>query len=184
MGVSGNLLGTDMRGGADGARIRLAPQKDWAVNNPAELAGVLQTLDEIRQDFHTSQSGGKKVWLADLIVLGGCAVVEQAAKSAGQDVTAPFAPGHGRCAGTNRRGVVCRARTDRRWFRNYLQAGQKLPAEHLLVEPANLLTLTAPEMTVLAGGYACPDRQPRAVPKRRLQRRARDVDQRLLRELA
>jgi len=145
--------GTDKRGGANGARIRLAPQKDWEVNNPAELASVLQTLDEIQQDFNSSHSGGKKVSLADLIVLGGCAGVEQAAKNAGHDVTVPFAPG---------RTDALQEQTDVEsfavleptadGFRNYLQAEQKLPAEHLLVERANLLTLTAPEMTVLIGG--------------------------------
>ena len=145
--------GTDKRGGANGARIRLAPQKDWEVNSPAELASVLQTLDEIQQDFNSSHSGGKKVSLADLIVLGGCAAVEQAAKNAGHDVTVPFAPG---------RTDALQEQTDVEsfavleptadGFRNYLQAGQKLPAEHLLVERANLLTLTAPEMAVLIGG--------------------------------
>jgi catalase-peroxidase len=145
--------GTDKRGGANGARIRLAPQKDWKVNSPAELASVLQTLDEIQQDFNSSHSGGKQVSLADLIVLGGCAAVEQAAKNAGHDVTVPFAPG---------RTDALQEQTDVEsfavleptadGFRNYLQAGQKLPAEHLLVERANLLTLTAPEMTVLIGG--------------------------------
>jgi len=145
--------GTDKRGGANGARIRLAPQKDWEVNSPAELASALQTLDEIQQDFNSSHSGGKKVSLADLIVLGGCAAVEQAAKNAGHDVTVPFAPG---------RTDALQEQTDVEsfavleptadGFRNYLQAGQKLPAEHLLVERANLLTLTAPEMTVLIGG--------------------------------
>jgi catalase-peroxidase len=145
--------GTDKRGGANGARIRLAPQKDWEINSPAELARALQTLDEIQQDFNSSHSGGKKVSLADLIVLGGCAAVEQAAKNAGHDITVPFAPG---------RTDALREQTDvdafavleptTDGFRNYLQAGQKLPAEHLLVERANLLTLTAPEMTVLIGG--------------------------------
>ena len=145
--------GTDKRGGANGARIRLAPQKDWEVNNPAELASVLQTLEEIQQDFNSSQSGGKKVSLADLIVLGGCAAVEQAAKNAGHDVTVPFAPGR-TDASQEQTDVesfaVLEPTAD--GFRNYLQAGQKLPAEHLLVERANLLTLTAPEMTVLIGG--------------------------------
>jgi catalase-peroxidase len=145
--------GTDKRGGANGARIRLAPQKDWEANNPSELARVLQTLGEIQQDFNGSQSGAKKVSLADLIVLGGCAGVEQAAKNAGHDVTVRFAPG---------RTDALQEQTDVEsfavleptadGFRNYLQAGQKLPAEHLLVELANLLTLTAPEMTVLIGG--------------------------------
>jgi catalase-peroxidase len=145
--------GTDKRGGANGARIRLAPQKDWEVNSPAELASVLQTLDEIQQDFNSSHSGGKKVSLADLIVLGGCAAVEQAAKNAGHDVAVPFAPGR-TDAWQEQTEVesfaVLEPTAD--GFRNYLQAGQKLPAEHLLVERANLLTLTAPEMTVLIGG--------------------------------
>jgi catalase-peroxidase len=146
--------GTDMRGGANGARIRLAPQKDWEVNNPAELAKVLHTLDQIRQDFNSAQSGEKKVSLADLIVLGGCAAVEEAAKNAGHEVTVPFAPG---------RTDALQEQTDVQsfavleptfdGFRNYFKGnGQKLPAEHALVERANLLTLTAPEMTVLVGG--------------------------------
>jgi catalase-peroxidase len=143
-----------MRGGANGARIRLAPQKDWEVNNPAELAKVLHTLDQIRQDFNSAQSGEKKVSLADLIVLGGCAAVEEAAKNAGHEVTVPFAPG---------RTDALQEQTDVQsfavleptfdGFRNYFKGnGQKLPAEHALVERANLLTLTAPEMTVLVGG--------------------------------
>ena len=103
-----------MRGGANGARIRLAPQKDWEVNNPAELAKVLQRLEGIQQDFNRAQSGGKKVSLADLIVLGGDAAIEQAAKKAGHDVQVPFTPGRARCvAGADRRGVVRRARADR-----------------------------------------------------------------------
>ena len=145
--------GTDKRGGANGARIRLAPQKDWEVNNPAELASVLETLDEIRQDFNGSQSGGKKVSLADLIVLGGCAGVEQAAKNAGHDVTVPLAPGRTDAAQEQtdvESFAVLEPTAD--GFRNYAKAGEKLPAEHLLVERANLLTLTAPEMTVLIGG--------------------------------
>src|SRR5207302_3364592 len=91
--AAASFRGTDKRGGANGARIRLAPQKDWAVNNPAELAGVLQSLEQIQQDFNRAQSGGKKVSLADLTVLGGCAAVEQAAKNAGHNITVPFAPG-------------------------------------------------------------------------------------------
>jgi catalase-peroxidase len=145
--------GTDMRGGANGARIRLAPQKDWEVNNPAELAKVLQTLDQIRQDFNSAQSGGKKVSLADLIVLGGCAAVEQAARNAGHDVTVPFAPGRTDAVQEQtdvQSFAVLEPTAD--GFRNYLQANQKLPAEHALVERADLLTLTAPEMTVLVGG--------------------------------
>ena len=145
--------GTDMRGGANGARIRLAPQKDWEVNNPAELAKVLKTFEEIQQDFNSSQSGGVKVSLADLIVLGGCAAVEQAAKNAGSDVTVPFTPGR-TDASQEQTDVesfaVLEPNSD--GFRNYLRAGEKLPGEHALVERANLLTLTAPELTVLVGG--------------------------------
>jgi catalase-peroxidase len=144
---------TDMRGGANGARIRLAPQKDWEVNNPAELAKVLQSLEKIQQDFNGSQSGGRKVSLADLIVLGGCAAVEQAAKNAGSDVTVPFTPGR-TDASQEQTDVesfaVLEPNAD--GFRNYLRVGEKLPGEHALVERANLLTLTAPELTVLVGG--------------------------------
>jgi catalase-peroxidase len=145
--------GTDKRGGANGARIRLAPQKDWEVNNPPELAGVLGTLDALRRDFNGAQSGGKKVSLADLIVLGGCAAVEQAAKKAGHDVTVPFTPGR-TDALQDQTDVASFAVLEPTadGFRNYLQSGKTLPAESLLVERANLLTLTAPEMTVLIGG--------------------------------
>ncbi|HUZ69861.1 MAG TPA: catalase/peroxidase HPI [Candidatus Saccharimonadales bacterium] len=145
--------GTDKRGGANGARIRLAPQKDWEVNDPSQLANVLQTLERIQQDFNSAQSGGKRVSLADLIILGGCAAVEQAAKKAGHDVAVPFAPG---------RTDASQAQTDvasfavleptADGFRNYLRAGETSAAEALVVERANLLTLTAPEMTVLIGG--------------------------------
>ncbi len=144
---------TDKRGGANGARIRLAPQKDWDVNRPAELASVLQSLEQVQQDFNASQAGGKKVSLADLIVLGGCAAVEQAAKDAGHDVVVPFAPGR-TDASQEQTDVetfaVLEPRED--GFRNYLRAGEKLPPETLLLDRANLLTLTAPEMTVLVGG--------------------------------
>ncbi|HWC10428.1 MAG TPA: catalase/peroxidase HPI, partial [Acidimicrobiales bacterium] len=147
-----SFRGTDKRGGANGARIRLAPQRDWEVNDPAELAGVLQALEQIRQDFNM-QSGGTKVSLADLIVLGGCAAVERAAKNAGHDITVPFAPGR-TDASQEQTDVesfaVLEPTAD--GFRNYLRAGEKLPAETLLVERANFLTLTAPEMTVLIGG--------------------------------
>jgi catalase-peroxidase len=148
-----SFRGTDMRGGANGARIRLAPQKDWEVNNPAELSTVLQTLEQIQQDFNSSQSGGVSVSLADLIVLAGTAAVEKAAKNAGQDVTVPFTPG--RTDATQEQTdvesfAVLEPRAD--GFRNYLRAGEKLPAEALLVDRAYLLTLTAPEMTVLVGG--------------------------------
>jgi catalase-peroxidase len=148
-----SFRGTDNRGGANGARIRLAPQKDWEVNQPAELARVLETLEQIQQDFNSSQSGGKKVSLADLIVLGGCAAVEQAAKNAGHDITVPFAPG---------RTDTSQEQTDIEafavleptfdGFRNYLRAGQSLSPETLLLERATFLRLTAPEMTVLIGG--------------------------------
>jgi len=148
-----SFRGTDMRGGANGARIRLAPQRDWEVNEPTELAKVLQTLEAIQQDFDSSQSGGTKVSLADLIVLGGCAAVEQAAKNAGHDVTVPFAPGR-MDASQEQTDVesfaVLEPTAD--GFRNYLRAGEKLPAETLLLDRANLLTLTASEMTVLIGG--------------------------------
>ena len=144
---------TDARGGANGARVRLAPQRDWEVNDPAELAKALQTLEQIQQDFNSSQSGGTRVSLADLIVLGGCAAVEQAAKDAGHEITVPFAPG---------RTDASQEQTDTEsfavleptadGFRNYLRAGEKLSPEALLLDRANLLTLTAPEMTVLVGG--------------------------------
>jgi catalase-peroxidase len=148
-----SFRGTDKRGGANGARIRLAPQQDWEVNDPAELAKVLPALEQTQQEFNRSQSGGKKVSLADLIVLGGCAAVEHAAKKAGHDVTVPFAPGR-TDASQEQTDVesfaVLEPMAD--GFRNYVQRGQKLPLETLLVDRANLLTLTAPEMTVLIGG--------------------------------
>jgi catalase-peroxidase len=151
--AAASFRGTDKRGGANGARIRLAPQRDWEVNDPAELVKVLQRLEGIQQDFNSSASGGKKVSLADLIVLGGCAAVEQAAKNAGHDVTVPFAPGR-TDASQEQTDVesfaVLEPTAD--GFRNYLQAGEKLAPETLLVERANFLTLTAPEMTVLIGG--------------------------------
>ena len=145
--------GSDKRGGANGARIRLAPQKDWQVNQPAELAKVLKTLQDIQTEFNGAASGGKKVSLADLIVLGGCAGVERAAKNAGHDVAVPFHPG---------RTDASQAQTDVEsfevlepiadGFRNYLQGKSSVPSEALLVDKAQLLTLTAPEMTVLVGG--------------------------------
>ena len=148
-----SFRGTDKRGGANGARIRLAPQKDWEANEPAELATVLQALEKIRQDFNGSQSGGKKVSLADLIVLAGSAAVENAAKAAGHNVTVPFAPGRAD-ASQEQTDVdsfgVLEPRAD--GFRNYLHTGEKAPAERLLVERAYMLNLTAPEMTVLIGG--------------------------------
>jgi len=145
--------GTDKRGGANGARIRLAPQKDWAVNEPARLAHVLQTLEAIRGQFNAEAPGGAQISLADLIVLGGCAAVEQAAKEAGLAIEVPFTPG--RTDATQEQTdvesfAVLEPTAD--GFRNYRADGQTKPAEHLLVDRASLLTLTAPEMTVLVGG--------------------------------
>jgi catalase-peroxidase len=148
-----SFRGTDKRGGANGARIRLAPQRDWEANEPTALADALQTLERIQQDFNSTQAGGKKVSLADLIVLGGCAAVEQAAKNAGHEVTVPFTPGR-TDASPEQTDVesfaVLEPRAD--GFRNYLRAGEKLAPETLLLDRANVLTLTAPEMTVLVGG--------------------------------
>jgi catalase-peroxidase len=145
--------GTDRRGGANGARIRLAPQKDWEVNQPAELAKVLQTLEGIQQDFNRAQSGNKEISLADLIVLGGCAAVEEAAKRAGHKIQVPFSPGR-TDASQEMTDVdsfaVLEPTAD--GFRNYLGEGYDRPAPELLVDRAHLLTLTAPEMTVLVGG--------------------------------
>jgi len=145
--------GSDKRGGANGARIRLAPQNDWEVNQPAQLREVLPTLEAIQRDFNASQTGGKRVSLADLIVLGGCAAIEKAAKAGGQDVKVPFAPG---------RVDASQEQTDvdsfapleptADGFRNYLRGAQRVSPEELLVDRAQLLTLTAPEMTVLVGG--------------------------------
>ena len=145
--------GSDKRGGANGARIRLAPQKDWKVNNPKQLENVLDTLGRIQKEFNDAQSGNKKVSIADLIVLGGCAAVEKAAKNAGQDVTVPFTPG---------RNDATEAQTDAEsfevlepvadGFRNYAKGKFSVSAEELLVDKAQLMTLTAPEMTVLVGG--------------------------------
>jgi catalase-peroxidase len=145
--------GTDKRGGANGARIRLAPQKDWAINNPAQLAPVLQKLEQVQQSFNSSQTGGKKISLADLIVLGGCAAVEQAAKDGGFNITVPFSPG---------RTDASQAQTDVEsfavmeptsdGFRSFIRPGDKLPPEQRLVDKAFMLNLSAPEMTVLIGG--------------------------------
>jgi catalase-peroxidase len=145
--------GSDKRGGGNGARIRLSPQKDWEVNNPAELKKVLEKLEAIQKDFNASAKGGKKVSLADLIVLGGGAAVEKAAKDAGQDVKVPFTPG---------RADASQEETDvdsfaplepvADGFRNYLHGDQFMAPEEALVDRAQLLTLTAPEMTVLLGG--------------------------------
>jgi catalase-peroxidase len=148
-----SFRGSDKRGGANGARIRLAPQKDWEVNQPAALAKVLQRVEAIQKDFNGAKSGGKKVSLADLIVLGGCAAVEEAAKKAGHDVKVPFSPGR-TDASQEQTDVhafaVMEPKAD--GFRNYLQKGHRGLAEELLVDRAQLLNLTAPEMTVLIGG--------------------------------
>ncbi len=152
-GAAATFRGTDMRGGANGARIRLAPQKDWPVNEPAELAHALDMLERIQREFNDAQSGGKRVSLADLIVLGGCAAVEQAARAAGHDITVPFAPGR-TDATPDQTDVesfdVLEPKNDA--FRNHFEAGDKLPPEQRLLDRANLLTLTAPEMTVLVAG--------------------------------
>ena len=145
--------GSDKRGGANGARIRLAPQRDWAVNQPARLARVLSTLEGIQTSFNGTQSGGKKVSLADLIVLAGCAGVEQAAKNAGHAVTVPFTPGRMDASQEQTDAdsfAVLEPVAD--GFRNYIKTEFSVPAEELLVDKAQLLTLTAPEMTVLVGG--------------------------------
>jgi catalase-peroxidase len=151
--AASTFRGSDKRGGANGARIRLAPQKDWFVNQPAQLKKVLQTLEGIQKEFNSAQSVGKMVSLADLIVLGGCAGVEQAAKNAGYDITVPFTPG---------RTDASQEQTDVEsfavlepvadGFRNYLKTKYAVSAEELLVDRAQLLTLTAPEMTALVGG--------------------------------
>jgi catalase-peroxidase len=148
-----SFRGTDMRGGANGARIRLEPQKDWEINEPAELAGALETLEKVQQDFNGSQANGKQVSLADVIVLGGCAAVEQAARTAGHDVTVPFAPGR-TDASQEQTDVesfaVLEPRADA--FRNFFREDEPLPLEHGLLDRSYMLTLRAPEMTVLLGG--------------------------------
>jgi catalase-peroxidase len=149
-----SFRGTDKRGGANGARVRLAPQKDWAVNDPPELAKVLKTLEGIQKAFNDAQgSTHKKVSLADVIVLGGCAAVEKAAKDAGHDVKVPFTPGR-TDASQEQTDVESFAvlEPDADGFRNFLGEGHRVPAEHLLIERAFRLTLSAPEMTVLIGG--------------------------------
>jgi catalase-peroxidase len=151
-----SFRGTDKRGGANGGRIRLAPQKNWEVNEPAELAKALKTLEQIQQQFNDSQSGAKrrkKVSLADVVVLGGCAAVEQAVKNAGYNVAVLFAPGR-TDASREQTDVETFAALEPTFdgFRNYLRAGEPLSPETLLLERAFMLTLTAPEMTVLVGG--------------------------------
>ncbi|HEY1020319.1 MAG TPA: catalase/peroxidase HPI [Sediminibacterium sp.] len=145
--------GSDKRGGANGARIRLTPQKYWAVNNPAQLSKVLDTLENIQKEFNNAQTGGKQVSLADLIVLGGCAGIEQAAKNAGHAVTVPFTPGRAD-ASQEQTDVASFAvlEPEADGFRNYAKARYTLSAEEMLIDKAQLLTLTAPEMTVLVGG--------------------------------
>ncbi len=150
--------GTDKRGGANGARIRLAPQKDWAVNQPARLASVLKTMEKIQSDFNGSQAGNKKVSLADLIVLGGCAAIEKAAKNAGHDIEVPFIPG--RTDATQEQTdvdsfAVLEPKAD--GFRNFIAHKIDRPAEEVLLDRAHMLTLTAPEMTVLVGGMRALD---------------------------
>ncbi|MDE0826098.1 MAG: catalase/peroxidase HPI [Akkermansiaceae bacterium] len=145
--------GSDMRGGANGARLRLAPQKDWEANQPSQLAHVLEVLEAVQSEFNGAQTGGKKVSLADLIVLAGCAGVEQAAKSAGHEVTVPFSPGRMDASAEQTDAEsfdVLEPYAD--GFRNYLKGAYSVPAEALLIDKAQLLTLTAPEMTALIGG--------------------------------
>lgn len=148
-----SFRGTDKRGGANGARIRLAPQKDWPVNNPDDLARVLQTLGQVQQDFNSRQSGGKKVSLADVIVLGGGAAVEQAARKAGVEIVVPFVPGRTDASQEQtdvKSFAVLEPAAD--GFRNYVRPGNVLSPETLLLDRANMLTLTVPEMTALIGG--------------------------------
>jgi catalase-peroxidase len=153
-----SFRGTDKRGGANGARIRLEPQRNWEVNEPAELTRVLETLERIRQDFDGAQSGGKKISLADLIVLGGCAAVEKAARDAGYEVTVPFAPGRTDASQEQTDAdsfAVLEPGAD--GFRNFIRPGDKVPPEQRLVDRAYMLNLTAPEMTVLVGGMRALD---------------------------
>jgi catalase-peroxidase len=145
--------GSDKRGGANGARIRLEPQREWEVNDPDTLATVLRTLEGIQEAFNSSQTGGKKISLADLIVLGGSAAVEQAAKNAGHDVQVPFTPGRTDASQEQTDGEsFAPLEPTADGFRNYRGKGDRLPSEFLLIDRANLLTLSAPEMTVLVGG--------------------------------
>jgi catalase-peroxidase len=154
--AAASFRGTDKRGGANGGRIRLAPQKDWEANEPPRLAKVVKTLEKIQQDFNGSdsaRSGGRKVSLADLIVLGGCAAVEQAARNAGHDVTVPFAPGRTDASqGETDVETFAVLEPTADLFRNYMRAGDPLSPETRLLDRANLLKLTAPQMTVLVGG--------------------------------
>jgi catalase-peroxidase len=151
--AAASFRGTDRRGGPNGARIRLEPQRNWEVNNPAQLGLVLDRLEQLRKDFNHARTEAKQVPLADLIVLGGCAAVEQAARLAGYDITVPFAPGRTDASQEQTHVIsfaVLEPKAD--GFRNYVQAGQQRPPETLLVERADKLTLTPAEMTVLLGG--------------------------------
>lgn len=151
--AAASFRGTDKRGGANGARVRLSPQKDWAVNDPEALAEALQALEKVQADFNAAQSGGKKVSLADIIVLGGCAAVEAAAKAGGHDVTVPFAPGRTDASQEQTDAdAMAPLEPTADGFRNYMHPGHTRPAEALLIDRAQMLTLTAPEMTVLVGG--------------------------------
>ena len=151
--AASSFRGSDKRGGANGGRIRLEPQNGWEVNAPDQLATVLRALQGIQQSFNTAQAGGKQVSLADLIVLAGSAAVEQAARNAGVEVEVPFTPGR-TDASQEQTDVESFAALEPKadGFRNYLGKGNRLPAEYLLIDRANLLTLSAPEMTVLVGG--------------------------------
>ncbi len=177
--------GSDKRGGANGARIRLAPQKDWEVNQPAQLGTVLPKLEAIQKEFNASQSGGKKVSLADLIVLGGCAAVEKAAKAAGQDVKVPFTPGR-MDASQDQTDIDSFAPLEPMadGFRNYYRSEHIMAPEEALVDKAQLLTLTAPEMTVLVGGLRVLGANAGRVQARRLHQEARDADERLFPQAA
>jgi catalase-peroxidase len=151
--AAASFRGTDKRGGANGARIRLEPQRNWEINDPVAVAAVLQILERVQQEFNGAQSGGKKVSLADLIVLGGCAAVEEAARKAGVEITVPFAPGR-TDASQEQTDVESFTVMEPRYdgFRNYLRPGEKLSPEHLMIDRAYMLDLTPPEMTVLVGG--------------------------------
>ena len=177
--------GSDKRGGANGARIRLAPQKDWAVNKPAQLAKVLKTLEGIQSKFNSEQKGGKKVSLADLIVLAGCAGVEKAAKNGGQTVTVPFTPGR-MDASQEQTDVESFAVLEpvADGFRNFQKARFAVSAEALLIDRAQLLTLTAPEMTVLVGGMRVLNTNVDGSKHGVFTHAARGADQRLLRQPA
>nr|WP_233359233.1 catalase/peroxidase HPI [Thermomonospora amylolytica] len=151
--AASSFRGSDKRGGANGGRIRLQPQVDWEVNEPDRLATVIRTLEGIQESFNSAQTGGKRVSFADLVVLGGCAAVEKAARDAGYDIEVPFTPGR-MDASQEQTDVESFAALEPKadGFRNYVGKGQRLPAEYLLIDKANLLTLSAPEMTVLVGG--------------------------------